>query len=192
MLRVLKRASTHMFLWKHSLNNTLQSLLGKLGNYMNIVCVSLMSNTSLLANNEFKGLEQKQLYWKWGSSIGKVEYGINFTKSVIHKSILLNYVITLSWCLPSSLPSPGSPPPPHLLTLPDVLHNSPEPTLLPWSWFVTAYLSSHCSCFFMGFFFFLSQSCLNQFQFPTLQGHTVLAIYKEFWFQLRCWKSCCW
>lgn len=120
---------------------------------MNIVCVSLMSNTSLLTNNEFKGLEQRQLYWEWGSRIGKVEYGINFTKSVIHKSILLNYVIALSCCLPSSLPSPVSPPPPHLLTLPDALHNSPEPTLLPWSWLVTAYLSSHCSCFFMWAFF---------------------------------------
>lgn len=121
---------------------------------MNIVCVSLMSNTSLLTNNEFKGLEQRQLYWEWGSSIGKVEYGINFTKSVIHKSILLNDVITFSCCLLSSLPSPVSPPPPHLLTLPDVLHHSPKPTLLPWSWLVTAYLSSHCSRFFMWVFVF--------------------------------------
>jgi len=105
---------------------------------MNTVCISFMSNTSLLTNNEFKGLEQRQLYWERGSGDEKGEYGINFAKSVIHKSSLLNYVITLSCCLPSSILSPTAHPhlPPvfHLLVLPDMLHNICKPALLPWFW----------------------------------------------------------
>jgi len=135
-----------------------------------------MSNTSLLTNNGFKGLEQRRLYWEWGSGRGKGGYGITFAKLVIHKSILLNYVITLSRCLSPSLPSPAAPPPSHLLILPEVLHNSREPALLPWSWCLVTALPQDTllMVFGLGFFFFesrLTESDFGWFQFLTLQVH---------------------
>lgn len=132
------------------LNNTCMCLLGKLGSQMNAVCVAFMSNTSLLTNNEFKGLEQKQLYWERGSGDEKGEYGINFAKSVIHKSSLLNYVITLSCFLPFSILSPTALP--HLplmfhllvlLVLLDMVHSICKPALLLWFWVDNEVFSHH-------------------------------------------------